>query len=330
MKQKHNLKIIRHLFLFGLGVVIIVVLYRLGGSEDLSQFRNIQLLPLVGALFTTLGIIGAISLRWGSLVNIISGRKQTSWTNYFHYVVISRVVGFILPKDITDLGGRTAWLVARHDISISVAGASVLLDRLFDLLTASIFLMACLPYWFGWVGSSAGLALMAGMAGIVYLAIWFGFDRGLKLLSPLFWKGLRFAEKVPRIRASKLPIDELRQLNNKLFSQLYLMGIAKFIFTTSRFILISAALELQISPEIFILATAVGQFSYLFAFTPGGLGIFETGWFAILVYAGIASEAVTTFVVGQRVMTTLLVIVLAILSQLYFLLRNAKVKAAYS
>ena len=146
----------------------------------------------------------------------------------------------------------------------------------------------------------------------------------------MFHRCLRLTDKLPWIRIKNIPEDEIRQFNKNLVSQLYLIGLAKFVFTPTRFILFSAALNLSISPEVLILSTAVGQFSYLFAFTPGGLGIFETGWFAILVFAGIASEVATTFVIGQRVLTTFLVVFLAVLSQIVYMFRNPRPKIIYN
>ena len=81
-----------------------------------------------------------------------------------------------------------------------------------------------------------------------------------------------------------------------------------------RLILFAKALNLSIASLLIFLATPVGQFAYLFSFTPGGLGIFEAGWFGILTYGGgVNPQSVSMFVVGQRFLTILLVSVIFII-----------------
>lgn len=76
-----------------------------------------------------------------------------------------------------------------------------------------------------------------------------------------------------------------------------------------------------ISPTVILLGTPAGQLTYLFAFTSGGLGIFEAGWFAILRLGGVTMEHVIIFVVGQRILTIILIGILATFSQLLYMLR---------
>ena len=78
---------------------------------------------------------------------------------------------------------------------------------------------------------------------------------------------------------------------------------------------------MPISPLLIILGTPLGQLSYLFAFTPGGLGIFEAGWLAILKIGGITTEQALIFVVGQRILTVIFIGILALISHILYILR---------
>ena len=109
---------------------------------------------------------------------------------------------------------------------------------------------------------------------------------------------------------------ERLDLPQRALSRAYLFAISKFLFTVIRFVFLAMALDMQVSPLIFLLGAPMGQLSFLLAFTPGGLGIFEAGWYAVLAQAGVPDNHISPFLIEQRVFTTLFVGILALLSNL--------------
>jgi uncharacterized membrane protein YbhN (UPF0104 family) len=101
--------------------------------------------------------------------------------------------------------------------------------------------------------------------------------------------------------------------------RVYLFSLFKFGCTTGRLVLFALTLNVPISPTLILLGTPVAQLTYLFAFTPGGLGIFEAGWLAILILGGVSWDHAMIFVVGQRILTVILVGLLAVLSQFLYM-----------
>jgi uncharacterized protein (TIRG00374 family) len=287
--------------------------------ESLEQLSKIQLWPTLGALLSSFGITCCIAIRWGILSNEISGVKLTSWTIYYHYFIISRALGFVLPKDLTDIGLRTASLKKRHGKRLSHAGASVILDRLFDVIFMLVFLIAVLPFWFNWGNDKTSFALM----------ILFPLIIGIVLLSKrkLFFQIIEFIFHLvlkPFTRFSffkkRVPNGfSLDGISKTALYKIFLLSFFKFVFTVARLVFFVYALGLSISPTIIALGTPLGQLSYLFAFTPGGLGIFEAGWLGILKLAGTGTTEALNFVVGQRILTIVLILTLAFVSQIVYL-----------
>lgn len=101
----------------------------------------------------------------------------------------------------------------------------------------------------------------------------------------------------------------------------YLFSVTKFGCTAGRMVFFAVALSVPISPMLIVLCTPVGQLTYLFAFTPGGLGIFEAGWIGILSLGGVGTGHAMTFVVGQRILTIILIGILATFSQILYMVR---------
>ena len=121
--------------------------------------------------------------------------------------------------------------------------------------------------------------------------------------------------------------DYVSLLEKKDLFHLLVLSFLKFSLTAARFVFIAQALGLPISPHLLVFGTPLGQMAYVFSITPGGLGIFEAGWFAVLTYGGILPADASVFVIGQRVYIVIFVFLLAALNQVVMLLwRNEKQK----
>lgn len=311
--------LVQHLLLLVVGIAIIAVLVYISGFDSLKQFEHLQPVPVVAASLATVGITGAIAGRWGILTNALAKTQVAGWLDYYHYVIISRLVGFVLPKDLMDLGGRAGALNRLHNLPLAQASACVLLDRVFDLVSIALFLPITLLYWLGWVTAWPTAALMFGIAVLAPVTLCLAYKsiaaHGIRLLNA----GSRFFPQTNK-RLSQV-LDNI-SLDQSVIVKTYLLSLAKFVFTGLRFVCFALALDLPISPFIIFFGLPIGQLSYLLAFTPGGLGIFEAGWFGILSAGRIAPEPATAFIVGQRILTIMIIGILAASSQIIFTLRS--------
>lgn len=312
----------KHFFFFGVGVILFGTFVYLNGVQGISQYGRLQIIPFGGALLATIGITGAIAYRWGILSNAIGGEKVASWIEYYHYFIISRTIGFILPKDITDLISRTIWLKRSHGLTLHQSGTAVIFDRLFDALTAFVFLLAVLPFWLGLVNAICSLGLMIGLASVVGILFYFVNSQVFSILSLIINTCFRYIYRMQPFRRQSIKSLTISNLNSEVMLHAYLVSLIKFCFTAGRLILFAITLNIPISPLLILLGTPLGQLTYLFAFTPGGLGIFEAGWFGILKFGNVSTEKAMAFVVGQRILTIVLIGILALLSQIIFMLKR--------
>jgi uncharacterized protein (TIRG00374 family) len=137
-----------------LGAAVFALFVFLGGPENLNRLRNMHLLPVAGVLLATLCITGLTAFRWGIISNTLAGNRVAGLLSYYYYFMVGRFLGFFLPKDVTDIAGRTIMLSRFHHVSMSQSAASVVLDRFGDVLAMTVLLPASLPYWFGWVSGA--------------------------------------------------------------------------------------------------------------------------------------------------------------------------------
>ncbi len=304
----------KHLLQLALGLVLFGMLLYVGDVGSLERYTPLKWPPLLGAFAATFFIAGALAGRWGTITHALAGQRLAPWRKYLHYFLLSRSLGFILPKDLTDLGGRAAALNRFHGAPLEVAGASVLFDRLCDLITVALFLPPAMLYWMGRISAPVAIGLMVAIpiGFLVQLAI---FHRSAAAGAiALFNWGIGQIQRVPfwrRYTPRPLPLPDL---TGRVLLQAFLFSLAKFGATTIRLIFIAQAVQPSVPSFVILMGMPVGQLSYFFAVTPGGIGVFEAGWFAVLTLAGCTGSVVTIFLVAQRVITFLCVVGWALLS----------------
>jgi len=313
---------LKHVVLLAIGLLLFGLLCYLGGADIWFQFGQWRLLPLVGAMLATFGITGATVARWRTISNMLNGSQTTLWVDYFHFLIVGRTLGFILPKDVADVGSRTLWLSKLHGLPISQAAASVIMDRFFDVFVSCLLLLAALPFWLGWIMAPYSIALMFTLAIILGLLLFFGYSFVVTGLTWLKGRQLLLVRFISWPRKDWLDLPSMGNLDRAVLLRIYLCSLFKFVCTSARLFLFSLALGLPISATLILLGTPIGQFDYMCAFTPGGLGLFEAGWFAILRLGGVGMQDATTFVVGQRILTLMLIGILALLSQALYMFRH--------
>lgn len=325
-KPSKTIKWVRHIVLLIVGFALFAGFIYFINEESIQKLKEIRWLPAAGALVATLGITSSIAFRWGTIVNALEGRKLAPWHRYYHYFIQSRALGFVLPKDVTDFGVRILWLKRSHKSSLSDAGVSVFIDRLYDLMAMLILLASVVPYWLGMFSAVATGGLM------VVIIVAFGYllvyrqHYLLRLMQKLLNFALKLFSVFPFIKKRLPERIDIPDFGKKTNTRIYAASILKMAFTMARFVMFAFALNIMVNPEIIILGTPLGQLGYLFSFTPGGLGIFEAGWYGILQLAAVSTQTALLFVVGQRILTIAVILVLAFVSQVVYFFKAREQK----
>lgn len=286
------------------------------GPDTLATLLSVDLAFLIGAFGCTLAIVLCIGLRWSMLVQAVSASSPRLLESC-RYFLLNRVIGFVVPKDLSDVAGRVFLLTTRHGVPPSEAAVSVFLDRLFDLALALTLLGPALLFLSGVVSlqgfalSLLVLLLTAGatlfLAGEPLVSIVFGLYRSFRTQAGRVVPGFKTA---PGLVAPE-------QLSGRVLVKALGFSALKFCATTLRFIGYARAVSLTAPPAVFVAGTPITQLSFLLAFTPGGLGLLEATWYGVLTHADFAGPDVVRFLLVQRVGTMVLVGVLALVLEIW-------------
>ena len=314
---------IRHLALLAAGLVAFGIFLTVGDLEHLSDPGRLDLVPLVLSGLIAVPISALATYRWRMLVHSVGGGGPASWFDYYYCFIIVRVLSLVLPKEVVELGGRTLWLRRRTGLSIAHASLSSVLDRAFDLVILPPLLLAILPFWAGYASPAQSFLLMALATVLLGCILPLCFSRFLRWVRWVLDRGSRLLVRTRLAREARIRPVDLPRIAVSTVIWAYVLTLAKYLLVISQMALLSSGFSLPIPPQLFFLGGPIGQLAFLFALTPGSIGIFEAGWFAVLRMGGVSRASAGALVVAIRFLQIVAMGLLALTVQLVQLIRRA-------
>lgn len=270
----------------------------------------------------TTGIAVISALKWRVALRSIGERDAAHFGSLLYYFMFGRAVGLVLPMDVSDFGVRTMSLKLNHSVSIGRASYSVYMDRTFDLVVAGLFLVPSILSILGTIEPVTGIWLFAACFafGLVSFAFWG--RQTMIVIVFIFHQLFKAVCKIPWIGKRVEPDAERQVLAERDFgpaaAPLFLLSSAKFLLTAMRFVAIGAAMGVTVGAARLVLFVPGAQFAALFALTPGGLGIADWSWSALLIKIGTDEAIIVPYLISLRLVISLSIIVLAVVSRLLY------------
>lgn len=285
------------------GIALFVLCLCLTDFPDRESIMGFNPLWLSLAILSQGGFAIPMPKRW-QLVSA-GANVRIPYGPAFKITAYSSLAAAIVPQSLADLAGRGPWEARYTGCGILNATNIILCDRLLDVFIIGILfppamllaykildMTACL-----WL---AGMLLVAGFCLICLLREKFF------LLFEFMFQGIRWAcEKSSFLRGKfNWHVAPIR-LAPAVIAQVYGLSVLKFFVMTFATMAYFEVVRIDVPFFLVFFALPVTQFVFIFAFTPGGLGIFEFGWVGILGMHGINPESIALFIVSQRICFTL-------------------------
>ncbi len=295
---------------FGAGLVLFVLVIRLSGRSmpDLLRravnARPVYFPAVVALLFVQAAIV---ALRWKFLLGE-EARTAGPGRGFFYYASnMGLLMTSFLPV-LGNIGAVAASAKLERDIPVSrtvyagiqgyAAGLGVLLAM---FVPSGLYLAKVLNPAAG----AAGLVLIAGAliaaSGKIWVRLW--------------GAAVSLGGRVPRFgpRLAKLPVPAESDAG-----PIVRLTAATYGLVFIRQLLILSAFDIQVPLLVFALVFPFGYAVSALGVTPANMGTAELGWFGALASAGLGREDAVLYAVGQRVLNTAAILVLAGAGALYY------------
>lgn len=238
------------------------------------------------------------------------------------------LAGAVIPQSVADLGGRGVWAARRTGSSLLDACNVVLCDRLLDVYAIGLFLPSGVAYAYGLAPPGVCAAGAAGMA-LLGFAVLYCMKGRFFLLFDLCFRCVRLVcDLLPPLRGRFHWHVSPVTLDNGTLIAVYAVSMLKFGLITLGTLAYFKAVHIDVPVALVFFALPITQFVFIFAMTPGGLGIFELGWVGVLSLNGLPDADIGLFLVSQRLCATLAVLVWAALA--FVLIRKSPLKETAS
>jgi uncharacterized protein (TIRG00374 family) len=301
--------------------VILMVAFLWWGRSDVGKMLTLRPLPLVLCFLLTLGMALTSVAKWRICLRSM-GEGGAGFGALFHYFMIGRVLGLVVPMELGDLSARTVSLRCEHSISLGRGTYSVYLERSFDILVSTILLVPSALFILDVVGPTAGLVI-AGVGFTVGLVCFALFARRtVELLALLYGLLLKAVCRIPWLRSRVDADAESKALAvadlGSAAPKLYLLSAFKFLLTAFRFASIAAAVGIGVGLAEIMLFAPGAQFALVFSVTPGGLGVVDWSWSGLLYKIGVNRHDIVPYLISLRAAVLVSVLVLAAASRLFY------------
>jgi len=309
-----------------IGLIIFLFIVFLNREISLDHFINLNYWHLMLAIVLMYLSMILAAGRWGWIINTLEKRKVIPYRKYFFYFSLGAMLGSFFGQEVSVFTTRTGTMMMEKVSPKNIVSA-YLIDKFLNTINLLSILFISALYFLNLIEVKVAAVLFLLTIVLVYSI--FSLTKidftsliiFLKKIVTRLSKYLTFL-KIP----SDNPITEKDQfaLSSSVFKKLYLLSVVKFLLLALSIFFIFKALNLNIHILQVILALPVAELSLVFAFTPGGLGILEAGWFILLKIIGFLPVEINTFLIGFRVISLFSIVLITFINYLLFLTTNKK------
>lgn len=295
---------------FGAGVVLFVLVVRLSGRslpELLGRAVNAKpvfLLAVVALLFVQAAIV---ALRWKVLLGEAARSADAGKGFFFYASNMGLLMTGILPV-IGNIGTVAASAKLERDVPVSRTVYAAIQGYAAGFIVLSAMLIPSALYLAKTLGPTAGAVGLGLAAGALIAA-------SGRLWTCLWRAGISLVGRLPRFgpRLAGLPLPDEGDAG-----RIVQLTVAAYAVVFIRHLLVLSAFDIPVPPLAFALVYPIGYAVSSLGITPGNLGTSELAWFGVLSSVGLGREDAVLYAVGQRVLNTGAILILAGASAVYY------------
>jgi uncharacterized membrane protein YbhN (UPF0104 family) len=235
------------------------------------------------------------------------GRELAPWPHYYYLNMTARALGLVVPRSLSNLGGKSVALRALG-VSLKRAVWLVMVDNLLDLMLLGVLAIPGLIFLRGAITLGGFVGLAMGLTLVLIGALWWATTAGrwlplIKALTRIPWLG----------SALRIDLEEAANVLPSRSTALQALGLTALLngALAVGFYYIAHAVGVTSPWFIFAAGFPVTQLSLVISVTPGGLGLFDAGWYSVLLLGSVSHGDALTFVVAQRAYLSVFVLVCA-------------------
>jgi uncharacterized protein (TIRG00374 family) len=283
----------------------------------------------VGAAFGCTALLTFTSAaRWALIANALAGRRLCSTRAYYHYLMMGRTAGLVLPEAVAVHSLGPLAMKAGGRASFRLAFVSLLIDKLFDLGLSGLFFLPTATFALQWIDVYTSAGILVGLFILVGALLWAWYRPLLSWAFGLRARLVERAERVPWLRRALetrlvRPLIALREDQApppRVARAAYGLTLLRYALMAARFAAVARAVGVDVPLLLVFVGIPIAQLGLLLGVTPGALGAMEAGWLGVLLLGGLPRTQIAAVLIAQRAALTVFILTLGATSYLASLL----------
>ncbi|MES9934829.1 MAG: lysylphosphatidylglycerol synthase transmembrane domain-containing protein [Sedimenticola sp.] len=301
MINENRIKLSLVSFCIGL-LLVLLVFYLLpetgiGFHDRLDSLRYQYAILILFSIFLHHYIM---AVKWRFVSVELAGDSRQPLIFYYGYVVLSSVIGQVIPHYVGSVGVR-AVAMKFHGVSSARRGAAFsVYDHLFDLFVLGVLIVPAVSYIFGWIelwhaaAISAVVFVLAGAVLVVHM------ERAFDLMLVVLKRVLDlFGSRKAADYDLKARIPE-RVFEREVVLKLIFLSLLRYFNLVLFGFLIALFISVDIELLEMVMLTPLAQLATILTITPGGLGTMEWTWIGMLPQIGHSYQEASVYALFHR------------------------------
>lgn len=328
-----KLKIALNVLFLGIGILLFYFVIHISGKSFftlLKKSTNVRYYYVLAAFAVSyIGFVLNVK-RWKLLMSCYTDVKSLPKGFIFYNTGLGLLIGSFLPI-FGYIGTKAVSCKLEHNIS---APKTVYATSIEYLIGGTVVISMLVPSILYTLNI---LSVSSGIIGIVIITIGLivGFSPYYRITLNTLGSFFSYVVlKLNRISFLKRKINKdlfnpngFSSIDKRTSTKLVCLTLLMYYTVFIRYFIYLKAFNIHVNALEFVLLFSIGYALSSLGITPGNLGIAELGWFGVLSIVGTSNDSAALYAVGQRIINLGVMILLSVMSYIYYLTCKYKDRA---
>jgi len=320
--------VILNLFLAISGILLILFLLKFSDISMIviiESFKAVEYYHLIAIFLSVLSYSVLSSLKWKIVLRELTDLKDVVPGYFIYYSTIGIISNKIVPH-VGQFGPKVTSMKHLYNVPVAKVTISVFIEQLFDFLVLILLGFSSVLFLSKVLSLGPSIMLIAIIAMVVGLLFIFYHVRAIRVIITGYNFLLKMASRIPLIgnkfQGNNTVAGEVVEISRYTAFKLFYYSYLKYLSEIFRIYIVATSLNIEMSFGTAFLASPIVFFITIAGSIPGGLGIYEAGWFGILMLLGIPSSDIGAFVIINRILGEAALILVVVITYVTYMLNS--------
>lgn len=308
-----------------LGAIIIGIVVWASDPASWDRIKEARPAPAAMVFVLSALLVLVSAWKWRLVLRALGPGAAYNIADLFRVFNLGVALGIVVSQDVGMATSRITYLSRNEKMGVRQASFSVFLDRWFDLVALAVvtpasglFLMDLMSTTYSVAFMLVSFTLLLAASLVWPTAATSLFTAGFEIITSFIRRFVQRWKAIGQVTSA----ESAEAISRTQLIYILTLSLVRILIVGVRAWLVMIALGMDLSLVDTLLLVPVVQLTLLISFTPGGLGFYDAGWYGILLAMGISQGDALLFILVQRALITVSILLTVALTEIPFQLNK--------